>query len=188
MAAEALRVCCSSGCSGSGLRGQPLRNISTAPSSSRTAVEFRRGCEKRSGRKQQSLIRCCGIGEAGDPGKQLRNVLWGKGLPPGALVDVARQLWGSGWQVMMGQLAPSKKEGDYDRPQSQFRARPRVPGNFHLYLATTCPWAHRALIVHSLKGLGDAVPVSIVVPGSSGLWEFSPAASDSGTFFVFHHF
>lgn len=31
----------------------------------------------------------------------------------------------------------------------------------------------RTAIVHSLKGLGDAVPISVTVPGSTGLWEFT---------------
>lgn len=30
----------------------------------------------------------------------------------------------------------------------------------------------RTAIVHALKGLGDAVPISVTVPGSTGLWEF----------------
>ncbi|CAM6005229.1 unnamed protein product [Sphagnum balticum] len=32
----------------------------------------------------------------------------------------------------------------------------------------------RCAIVHVLKGLEDAVPLSIAVPGSTGLWEFKP--------------
>lgn len=111
--------------------------------------------------------------------------LWGKGLPPGALVQVARETWGGVWRIMMGQLAPQSPDGVYRRPQSQFRDRvrkggkyPPEQGRYHLYAALSCPWAHRTLIVHALKGLGDAVPVSVAVPGDSGLWEFRPNKSE----------
>lgn len=75
----------------------------------------------------------------------------------------------------MAQLAPPTDKKDYNRPSSQFRNRPlsSKPGQFHLYVALACPWAHRAAVVHSLKGLGDAVPVSVAVPGATGLWEFT---------------
>ncbi|WP_375410799.1 glutathione S-transferase family protein [uncultured Methylobacterium sp.] len=57
---------------------------------------------------------------------------------------------------------------------------PAEPGRYHLYVSLACPWAHRTLIMRVLKGLTDAVSVSVVDPlmGSDG-WVFgtSPGAT-----------
>ena len=39
---------------------------------------------------------------------------------------------------------------------------PAVAGRYHLYVSWACPWAHRTLILRKLKGLEDAVSLSVV--------------------------
>jgi glutathionyl-hydroquinone reductase len=48
------------------------------------------------------------------------------------------------------------------------------PGRYHLYVSLACPWAHRTLIMREIKGLTEAISVSIVDPymGDEG-WAFS---------------
>ncbi len=50
------------------------------------------------------------------------------------------------------------------------------PGRYHLYVSLACPWAHRTLIMRALKGLEDALSISIVdlLLGADG-WRFSTA-------------
>ncbi|MGF1480454.1 MAG: glutathione S-transferase family protein [Cyanophyceae cyanobacterium] len=47
-------------------------------------------------------------------------------------------------------------------------------GRYHLYVSYACPWAQRTLILRQLKGLNQAIGVSIVAPlmAEDG-WEFS---------------
>jgi putative glutathione S-transferase len=47
-------------------------------------------------------------------------------------------------------------------------------GRYHLYVALGCPWAHRTLMMRNLKGLEDAIGLSIVDPIMSDQgWAFS---------------
>jgi putative glutathione S-transferase len=57
---------------------------------------------------------------------------------------------------------------------SGFKAEPR---RYHLYVSYACPWAHRTLIMRKLKGLEDAISVSVVDPvmASDG-WTLSEGA------------
>ena len=41
---------------------------------------------------------------------------------------------------------------------------PAEPGRYHLYVSYACPWAHRTLIYRALRGLEEAVPISVVHP------------------------
>ncbi|PVH23030.1 hypothetical protein CXQ85_002756 [Candidozyma haemuli] len=63
------------------------------------------------------------------------------------------------------------KDGAYRRLPSQFRSSisreqgaefPPDLNRYHLFVSLACPWAHRVLITRRLKGLTQALPVSIV--------------------------
>jgi len=55
------------------------------------------------------------------------------------------------------------------------------PGRYHLYVSLACPWAHRTLIFRRLKGLQDAIGVSVVHwhMGEQG-WELREAPGATG--------
>lgn len=57
------------------------------------------------------------------------------------------------WVTVDGRPGPTGKGG--------FKAE---AGRYHLYVSLACPWAHRVLIFRTLKGLEDAVSVSVVNP------------------------
>lgn len=83
----------------------------------------------------------------------------------------------------------ASEDGHYRRQETDFRNwistepgakfAPEV-GRYHLYVCYACPWAHRTLIMRSLKGLEDAISVSPVAPvvNPDG-WEFT---DDDGGF------
>lgn len=69
--------------------------------------------------------------------------------------------------------------GHFKRSVSQFRnwvTADGTPGEhgvggftaerdrYHLYVSLACPWAHRTLLMRTLKGLEDIIPVSVVHP------------------------
>jgi len=50
------------------------------------------------------------------------------------------------------------------------------PNRYHLYISYACPWASRAMIMRSLKGLEDIISVSVVNPLMAEYgWTFDPA-------------
>src|SRR6476661_10640520 len=70
-------------------------------------------------------------------------------------------------------LEPVGASGRFHRPASTFRnwvsadgstAYPGVAGRYHLYVSWACPWAHRTIIGRMLKGLEDAIGLSVVDP------------------------
>ncbi|WP_265107991.1 glutathione S-transferase family protein [Halosolutus halophilus] len=75
-------------------------------------------------------------------------------------------------------------EGSFERQQTTFRDWIRddpdaefqpEAGRYHLYVSAACPWAHRTLITRALKGLEDAVSVSVVDPyRDQDGWQFTP--------------
>lgn len=101
----------------------------------------------------------------------------GKSLPPKLIIRLGKFVWTTMWQVMMSNLAPRSKSGEYIRPSSQFRNfigtqennsyQPQA-GRYRLYVGMGCPWAHRTLVVRALKGLEEAIALSIVSPLDSG--------------------
>lgn len=96
-------------------------------------------------------------------------------LPPGLIVRTGKFVWNTLWHTMMSQMAPRSKEGAYVRPQSAFRDR-RItpePNRYFLIVGMSCPWAHRALVTRTLKGLTDTIGTFIVHPSTDeGRWLF----------------
>jgi len=94
--------------------------------------------------------------------------------------------------MALGQLVNGKwltdwteqdEQGQFQRMPTQFRDWITAdgtsgflaePGRYHLYVSLGCPWAHRTVILRSLKGLDDVVGISIVDPVISEQgWQFS---------------
>jgi glutathionyl-hydroquinone reductase len=79
----------------------------------------------------------------------------------------------------------SEPTGKFNLTPTMFRDRVSADGSsgfqvearrYHLYVSLACPWAHRTLIMRELKGLNDAISVSIVDPIMSNKgWKFTEA-------------
>jgi len=82
----------------------------------------------------------------------------------------------------------SDAQGAFVRQDSAFRDRvttdgssgfPAEAGRYHLYVSLACPWAHRTIIVRKLKGLEDAISLSVVDPlRDERGWRFGPDFPD----------
>lgn len=64
-------------------------------------------------------------------------------------------------------------DGTFERQEDAFRAwvmddgsstYPSAAGRYHLYVSSACPWAHRTIIVRSLRGLEAAIGMTVVDP------------------------
>lgn len=91
---------------------------------------------------------------------------------------VARGEWVDAW------YDTASTGGRFVRQDSRFRSsiaeggdHPPEPGRYQLYVAWACPWAHRTLIYRAIKGLQDAIGVTVVDPLMlSDGWTISPGA------------
>src|SRR5260370_8076700 len=63
--------------------------------------------------------------------------------------------------------------GEFQRQEDAFRewissdgstAYPAAAGRYHLYVSLACPWASRTVIFRKLKGLEEAIGMTIVDP------------------------
>ncbi|MGJ3244807.1 MAG: glutathione S-transferase family protein [Elainellaceae cyanobacterium] len=103
-------------------------------------------------------------------------------LPSKFIIRLGKFAWTTMWHLMMSKLAPRDPSGAYIRPESAFRQAvtssedspyPAAANRYRLYVGLGCPWAHRTLVVRALKGLDDAVPITIVSPSPiEGGWVF----------------
>ncbi|SBO44644.1 glutathione S-transferase C-terminal domain-containing protein [Cyanobium sp. NIES-981] len=100
-------------------------------------------------------------------------------VPP-ILVRTARRCWRWQWQQLMGGLAPADSEGNYRRPAGVFTALPPLPEDAAapdghvLIVGRSCPWAHRAWLVWSLRGLAGSIALEVVEPDpEAGRWRFT---------------
>ncbi|KAF5322083.1 hypothetical protein D9619_002105 [Psilocybe cf. subviscida] len=80
-------------------------------------------------------------------------------------------------------------DGSFKRPDSAFRNTIQKGGDFepekdryHLYVAYSCPWATRTIIMRKLKGLENIIGITAVSPRTSKEgWAFAPADDFPGT-------
>jgi putative glutathione S-transferase len=90
--------------------------------------------------------------------------------------ELVEGVWRTGWY-------PPDARGAFQRPQTRFRGQlssdgstpfAAEPGRYHLYVSYACPWAHRTLLTRALRGLEEAVSVTVVDPKmSDDGWSFT---------------
>ncbi|NMG21381.1 glutathione S-transferase family protein [Brasilonema bromeliae] len=115
--------------------------------------------------------------------KQTKTKKGKKSLPPKLIIKLGKFVWTTIWHLMMSKLAPRNKSGEYIRPSSEFRNSVGIEqgnvyqaatGRYNLIAGLGCPWAHRTLVVRSLKKLEQAISLTIVSPSPiEGGWVFN---------------
>ena len=75
------------------------------------------------------------------------------------------------WQQIDVRQGTENDKGEFLRKPMSFRESIKdgqlleeVKERYHLYVSYACPWAHRTLIMRSLKKLNDLITVSVVSP------------------------
>jgi putative glutathione S-transferase len=108
--------------------------------------------------------------------------------PPPTLVRTARELWRCQWRLLMGGLGPADGQGRYRRPAPAFGERPGLPpdaaaaGGHGLIVGRSCPWAHRAWLTWTLRGLGESIELVVAEPDpAAGRWRFATPYAGCGT-------
>lgn len=81
-----------------------------------------------------------------------------------------------------------RRGGRFVRQRSAFRDRVTTDGSsaftaalgrYHLYVSLACPWAHRTVIARRLKGLEEAIGMTVVDPIRDARgWRFTDAEPD----------
>ncbi|APB34773.1 Putative glutathione S-transferase [Gloeomargarita lithophora Alchichica-D10] len=93
-----------------------------------------------------------------------------------ALGQLVNGVWQKDW-------TEHNEQGQFQRMSTQFRdwitapdtsGFPAESGRYHLYVSLGCPWAHRTVLLRTLKGLESVIGLSIVNPVISEYgWQFS---------------
>ncbi|WP_373539590.1 glutathione S-transferase family protein [Chamaesiphon sp.] len=116
-------------------------------------------------------------------------------IPPSWIVQTGRSIWTNIWHLMMSQLAPPNDRGEYQRPQSEFRHRidgnkyAAQPHRYRLYVGWSCPWAHRTLVVRTLKGLEETIEIVLVNgDANAGGWTLPKSEHDCQTLAQLYRF
>ncbi len=91
--------------------------------------------------------------------------------------------------------AATDERGAFVRQQSAFREAvtadgssgfPAESGRYHLFVSYACPWASRAIILRHLKGLTDAIPMTVLDPERDERgWRFAAEDPDPVNGFEF---
>jgi glutathionyl-hydroquinone reductase len=81
----------------------------------------------------------------------------------------------------ISEVGPPTQGGAYLRTPTSFRSQigknsefEAQSGRYHLYVSLSCPWAHRVLLMRTLKGLEACISLSVVDPlVKEDGWQFS---------------